>query len=152
MNQQVSPAFWQAVEQFNQQQFYACHDTLEALWFESSDPLKTFYQGILQIAVALHHLENANWRGAAILLGEGMRKLKSLPSDYAGIDIIQLIQQSAEVLNALQQGAPDWLAEPAGTLTSITAAEQYRPKLPALPRILRISPGGDRSSPGSTNF
>ncbi|MGK7902131.1 MAG: DUF309 domain-containing protein, partial [Hormoscilla sp.] len=28
-------AFWQGIEQFNQQEFYACHDTLEALWIEA---------------------------------------------------------------------------------------------------------------------
>ncbi|NEQ23504.1 MAG: DUF309 domain-containing protein, partial [Microcoleus sp. SIO2G3] len=30
--------FWQGVEQFNQQEFYACHDTLEALWMEAFEP------------------------------------------------------------------------------------------------------------------
>jgi predicted metal-dependent hydrolase len=30
--------FFQGVEQFNQQEFYACHDTLEALWMEASEP------------------------------------------------------------------------------------------------------------------
>ena len=52
--------FWEGVEQFNLGQFYACHDTLEALWIEALEPEKTFYQGILQIAVALYHLENEN--------------------------------------------------------------------------------------------
>jgi len=27
--------------QFNQGQFYACHDTLEALWMEASEPQRT---------------------------------------------------------------------------------------------------------------
>lgn len=34
--------FWQGVEQFNTREFYACHDTLEALWMEATEPEKLF--------------------------------------------------------------------------------------------------------------
>lgn len=70
----LAQSFWQGVEEFNQQQFYPCHDTLEALWMEAAEPERAFYQGIIQIAVGCYHLSNDNKRGAAILLGEGTRK------------------------------------------------------------------------------
>lgn len=95
--------FWHGVEQFNQGQFYACHDTLEALWMEATEPQKTFYQAILQIAVALYHLGNSNVRGACILLGEGTNKLSRYPASYAGIDVDQLLDTSAALLTQLQQ-------------------------------------------------
>ncbi|MDY7012991.1 MAG: DUF309 domain-containing protein, partial [Cyanobacteriota bacterium] len=66
----LPPAFQQGVEEFNRQEFYTCHDTLEALWMDSTEPDKTFYQGILQIAVGCYHLGNSNWHGAVTLLGE----------------------------------------------------------------------------------
>ncbi|MDB9376187.1 DUF309 domain-containing protein [Nodularia sphaerocarpa] len=103
MSEIIPPEFWQGVEQFNSGQFYACHDTLEALWIEASEPEKTFYQGVLQIAVALYHLGNANWRGAVILLGEGSNRLRRYPSVYSSIDVDELLSQSAELLSALQQ-------------------------------------------------
>lgn len=104
MSEFVVPAeFWQGVEQFNQKQFYACHDTLEALWMEASQPQKTFYQAVLQIAVALYHLENSNLRGAAILLGEGINKLRNYPASYCGIDVDDLLIASATLLSTLQQ-------------------------------------------------
>ncbi|PLZ98579.1 hypothetical protein CEN50_10495 [Fischerella thermalis CCMEE 5268] len=102
--------FWQGVEQFNTGEFYACHDTLEALWMEATEPEKTFYQGILQIAVALYHLGNHNWRGAAILLGEGSKRLRRYPSVYGGIDVDELLEQSAALLRTLQQTEPEKLA------------------------------------------
>ncbi|PMB47025.1 hypothetical protein CEN39_25280 [Fischerella thermalis CCMEE 5201] len=102
--------FWQGVEQFNTGEFYACHDTLEALWMEATEPEKTFYQGILQIAVALYHLGNHNWRGAAILLGEGSNRLRRYPSVYGGIDVDELLEQSAALLRTLQQTEPEKLA------------------------------------------
>ncbi|MER3492292.1 MAG: DUF309 domain-containing protein [Mastigocladus sp. ERB_26_2] len=102
--------FWQGVEQFNTGEFYACHDTLEALWMEATEPEKTFYQGILQIAVALYHLGNHNWRGAAILLGEGSNRLRRYPSVYGGIDVDELLEQSVALLRTLQQTEPEKLA------------------------------------------
>ena len=98
--------FWEGVEQFNKGQFYTCHDTLEFLWSEASEPHRTFYQGILQIAVALYHLNNNNVRGAAILLGEGSNRLQHYPSTYAGIDVNQLLYQSKALLSVIQRNFP----------------------------------------------
>lgn len=103
MSETMPPEYWQGVEQFNSGQFYACHDTLEALWIEASEPEKTFYQGILQIAVALYHLGNRNWRGAAILLGEGSNRLRRYPASYGGIDVDELLSQSATLLKVIQE-------------------------------------------------
>ncbi|MEH1781894.1 MAG: DUF309 domain-containing protein [Nostoc sp.] len=110
MSETIPQEFWQGVEQFNSGQFYACHDTLEALWIEAGEPEKTFYQGILQIAVALYHLENRNWRGAVILLGEGSNRLRRYPSSYSGVDVDELLSQSAVLLTTLQQIGQDLIA------------------------------------------
>ncbi|MEH2256839.1 DUF309 domain-containing protein [Nostoc sp.] len=110
MSEIIPQEFWQGVEQFNSGQFYACHDTLEALWIEAGEPEKTFYQGILQIAVALYHLENQNWRGAVILLGEGSNRLRRYPSSYSGVDVDELLSQSAVLLTTLQQIGQDLIA------------------------------------------
>jgi uncharacterized protein len=107
----TSTAFWQGIEEFNRQEFYACHDTLEALWMDSAEPQKTFYQGILQIAVGCYHLGHGNWRGAVILLGEGLRRLHSYPEDYEGIDVERLRSQSQELLSFLQAIDPATLPE-----------------------------------------
>src|ERR671932_1590288 len=103
--------FWQGVEQFNQQEYYACHDTLEALWIEAVEPQKRFYQGVLQIAVACHHLLNLNWRGAVILLGEGIGRLRDYQPDYEGIDVTSLVMQSAELLKALHESGQEQVTD-----------------------------------------
>lgn len=103
MSENLPQEFWQGVEQFNSGQFYACHDTLEALWIEATEPDKTLYQGILQIAVALYHLGNSNIRGAMILLGEGSNRLRRYPDYYCGINVEKLLLESVEFLKALQQ-------------------------------------------------
>jgi predicted metal-dependent hydrolase len=94
--------FFQAIDQFNQGEYYACHDTLEALWMEAMEPERTLYQGLLQIAVAGYHLGNGNQRGAVLLLGEGLMRLRrcpELPNDW---DFTGLITQGSILLQKLQ--------------------------------------------------
>ncbi|MBV5261127.1 DUF309 domain-containing protein [Synechococcus moorigangaii CMS01] len=104
----IPEAFFVGVEQLNTQQFYACHDTLEALWFEAMEPEKSLYQGILQIAVGCYHLGNRNLKGATILVGEGLRRLRRTDEpDYGGLDIVDFIQQGEIFLGRLQQLPPE---------------------------------------------
>lgn len=103
----IEPEFWQGVDEFNQQQFYSCHDTLEAIWIEAEESDQRFYQGILQIAVACYHLTNLNWRGGVILLGEGLRRLSDYPVDYHQIDLNDLICQAENLLERLQSNGAE---------------------------------------------
>ncbi len=98
MSETMPQGFWQSVELFNAGEFYACHDILEALWIEATEPDKSFYQGILQIAVALYHLENLNWRGAVILLGEGSYRLRNYPENYGDIDLEEFLDQKYRII------------------------------------------------------
>ena len=100
-------SFALGIQQFNQRQFYECHDTLEAIWIEALEMDKRFYQGILQVAVACHHLSNHNLRGAMILLGEGIRRLSDYQPDYQNIDVTMLLEESMNLLQTLQQIEPD---------------------------------------------
>jgi predicted metal-dependent hydrolase len=102
-----SSEFWQGIEQFNQEEFYDCHDTLEAIWMDAIATEKNFYQGILQIAVACYHLGNYNWRGAVTLLGEGVRRLSYFQPNYADIDVSGLVSESYQLLQQLQKIEPD---------------------------------------------
>ena len=101
------PEFERAIAEFNQQQFYDCHDTLEAIWVEAEEADKRFYQGILQVAVGCYHLSNDNLRGAIILLGEAVRRLCDYQPEYEGVDVEQLLEQALALLQALQQLKPE---------------------------------------------
>ncbi len=133
----MPPEFWQGVEEFNRGEFYACHDTLEAIWLEAINPDKTFYQGILQIGVGCYHLSNHNWRGALMLLGEGIRRLNRYHPTYGDIDVERLLDRSIEMLETLQQGGEDNVAELAAQF-GLGAETLKQEKLMELPRIDRI--------------
>ena len=106
-----SELFSLGIEQFNQRKFYECHDTLEAIWIEAIELDKRFYQGILQVAVACHHLRELNWRGAVILLGEGIRRLSDYQPDYQEIDVTQLLIDSDLLLKTIQILPPEKLED-----------------------------------------
>ncbi len=127
--------FWQGIEEFNSKDFYACHDTLEALWMEAGEPEKRFYQGILQISVALYHLGNQNWRGAVILLGEGISRLSYYQPSYAGIAVEDFLQQSAKLLSALQQAGLERVAE---FLPLLSGGEVAGLQLPCIFKVAKI--------------
>ncbi|MBD1921060.1 DUF309 domain-containing protein [Microcoleus sp. FACHB-831] len=134
MVEEIPSEFWQGVEQFNAGEFYACHDTLEALWMEAGEPQKKFYQGVLQIAVGCYHLRNLNWRGSAILLGEGIGRIRNYEPVYSGIDVSNLLDKSASLLAALQQAG----AENVGDFVE----QLDRDNGSSLPKILRDHTNG----------
>jgi hypothetical protein len=105
------PRLGEGIALFNQGDYYACHDVLEAIWMESPTAAKNFYQGILQIAVGLYHLGNHNWQGASILLGEGVNRLRPFEPSYAGVDVEQLVDCGWAWLTALQGTGRDRVAE-----------------------------------------
>ncbi|WP_448571093.1 DUF309 domain-containing protein [Trichothermofontia sp.] len=130
MSDAFPPTFWQGVEQFNQQEFYACHDTLEAIWLGATDPERSFYQGILQIAVALYHLGNGNWQGAVTLLGEGLNRLSRYPQDDIGLDLDRFQDECYALLQQLQTLEPATLAT---WLPQWQAQHPYPRLMPVLP-------------------
>ena len=61
----------QAIREFNSRAWFECHETVEDLWIGSEGEVRDFYQGIIQVAVALHHWRNGNFGGAVSLLKGG---------------------------------------------------------------------------------
>jgi hypothetical protein len=105
--------FHSGVAAFNRGEWYGCHDDFEAVWHETQGRLRPVLQGILQIAVAHHHLERGNQKGATVLLGEGLGRLAAAEPCELGLDMQALQQASQRRLGALQQGSSlDLLALP----------------------------------------
>ena len=112
----LDPRWLAAVELFNAADWYAAHDGLEELWHESAGPMRPLLQGILQLAVAQLHLERGNQRGAVILLGEGLGRLRRCSDTALGLDLRMLRQAAAIHLQALQAGLHAAEAMPASAL------------------------------------
>ncbi|MFQ5723847.1 MAG: DUF309 domain-containing protein [Terriglobia bacterium] len=106
--------FWRGVDCFNRREFFECHEVLEEIWLEESEPDKPFYQGLIQVAAGFHQLvAKNNPRGAASLLERGKEKLEGYPASYHGIDLARLRAELSPWLERLTRGQPtDQLPRP----------------------------------------
>jgi uncharacterized protein len=84
--------FYKGIKQFNRQEFFEAHETLESVWRGRKTPDRVFVQGIIQIAAGCHHLRNNNIEGARSLLGQGLAKLEPFSPTYAGMDVKSFIR------------------------------------------------------------
>ena len=100
---EADPRFQQGLDLFNAGEWYAAHDLFEELWHETADPERRSLQGILQVAVAQLHLQRGNRRGATILFGEALGRLKRPGTPDLGLDLEALCRAAQQRLEALQQ-------------------------------------------------
>jgi predicted metal-dependent hydrolase len=102
----LPPALRQGVEEFNGAYFFEAHETLEDLWRGTHGPLRLFYQGLIQLAVAFYHLLNSNRRGAQNLLVKGLAKLEDFQPSCQDIDVAMLYRDTFPWLQRLQTTDP----------------------------------------------
>lgn len=76
-----------AIQLFNEQEFFDCHDELEEIWAESFGDDKRFLQGLIQASVALFHFGNENLGGARKLYLSARQKFEGFPESYLGIEL-----------------------------------------------------------------
>ncbi|BBL79800.1 hypothetical protein RxyAA322_16540 [Rubrobacter xylanophilus] len=91
------------IEEFNRGEFYECHEHLEEAWRAETRRIRYLYQGILQVGVGFHHLQNGNWRGALALLRRGIERLREFEPEALGIDVSALVRESAACLAELER-------------------------------------------------
>ena len=98
---------------FNDEEFFDAHEVLEDVWRPAPEPERKFLQGLIQVAVGLHHHSRGNLVGCRSLLARAHRNLSLYPAVHQGVDL-------AGLRNALL----DWTA----------ALESNRP-VPPLPKV-----------------
>ncbi len=91
----------QAIQQFNQREFYQQHDSLEALWMETSTPVRDLYRAILQVGIAYYQIERGNHAGALKMLWRSKQWLAILPDVCQGVDVARLRQDAQAVEDAV---------------------------------------------------
>ncbi len=101
----------EGVRLFNERRFFECHEALEDLWREERDPIRYLYQGILQIGVGFHHLRNRNYRGATLLLADGIDKTSRFRPACLGVDTARLVAESQTCLDLIRALGRDRLRE-----------------------------------------
>jgi predicted metal-dependent hydrolase len=95
----------EGIRLFNAAAWFRAHEVWEDLWRETQGEARLFYQGLVQVAVGLHHVSHGNLRGGRRVLERGMEKLKTYPSDYRGIDNRRLQRDLEPLLSGSRPAA-----------------------------------------------
>lgn len=101
----------EGIAQFNRGEYFEQHETLERLWRAEPREIRRFYQGILQIGVAFHHLRRLNHHGAMYMLGRGSEYLAAFAPRCQSVDVEALLDASALALAEVERLGPDRLGE-----------------------------------------
>ena len=82
----------EGIRLLNQGEFYDAHEVLEDVWRAAPEPERKFLQGLIQVAVALHHHSKGNLVGARSLMGRASKNLSHYPEQFGGIQLGPLRQ------------------------------------------------------------
>ena len=98
------PRYLEGIEYFNDCDFFEAHEVWEDLWSDVQGPSRRFYQGLIQVAVCLHHFGNGNTRGARKLYFGSRGYLEDYRPHHLGLNVDRLLEE-------LQRCCADLLSE-----------------------------------------
>ena len=119
-------ALLRGIAQFNQREYFECHETLEELWnVERAEARRAgaptrqrngrvgyvgycddLYKGILQVGVGCYHLLRGNARGALLKLQSGAEYLELFSPRCQGVEVAQLIADARRLHAAITALGP----------------------------------------------
>jgi predicted metal-dependent hydrolase len=104
--------FARGVADFNGVRYWHAHEAWETLWRAAPDEERDFYQGLIQVAAGLLHLQRRNLRGARNKLSEGVEKLRPYQPAHRGVFVNELIGEARRILDDLHAGDLPYLIPP----------------------------------------
>jgi predicted metal-dependent hydrolase len=83
--------FNEGIELFNSDRFWDAHEAWEDIWKQHRENSRIFFQGLIQVAAALHQLQREIYHGVDKHLQNALWKLKPFQPEFLGIDVDDLI-------------------------------------------------------------
>ncbi|HEY7846890.1 MAG TPA: DUF309 domain-containing protein [Candidatus Limnocylindria bacterium] len=104
--------FRRGVALFNGVRYWHAHEAWETLWRAAPDAERDFYQGLIQLAAGLLHLQRRNRRGARNKLAEGVARLKPFQPAHRDIFVNELVNRAERIREELDAGFLPYLIPP----------------------------------------
>lgn len=102
----LDTSFEHGLDLINAGSYYAAHEALEDAWRGVHGWTKQFYQGMVQVAISLHHFSTGNLTGAQSVMEKCRRNLSEFPDSFCGVDLRDLDEQLAGWQKAMAVGGP----------------------------------------------
>jgi len=106
LDEAYDPRYLEGIEHFNVCDFFEAHEVWEELWADYRGPDRKFYQGLIQVAVCLHHFGNGNTRGAKKLYLSSIGYLQEYRPHRLGLDLEKLLREFEACLKPVME-SPD---------------------------------------------
>ncbi|MBL8024455.1 MAG: DUF309 domain-containing protein [Elusimicrobia bacterium] len=106
----LDPRFEMGISLFNREEFFEAHEVWEELWHDTRGSNKDFFQGLIQVTSAMHHLQIGNMRGARILYGSGIELLTPYGTHHLGLNLTLLRTKFTQALTGILDAPIDQLA------------------------------------------
>lgn len=100
-SQPAPPDLLEGIARFNRGEYHPCHEIVEVLWKRTPGPVRDLYQGIIQLAIALHHTRSGNFAGATAMYEKAIAKLVPLEPACQGVDVAGLAAQARAAQSAV---------------------------------------------------
>jgi hypothetical protein len=118
--------FHDGVALFNGVRYWFAHEAWETLWRAAEEDERDFYQGLIQLAAGLLHLQRRNVHGARNKLSEGIARLQPYRPVHRGVLLDELVGISIRYLEDLQAGDIPYLIPPVIRYVEVDAFDQSR--------------------------
>lgn len=103
-NEAYDRRYLEGIRWFNKRDFFEAHEVWEDLWLDCEDADRRFYQGLIQVAVCLHHFGNGNTLGARKLYHSSRAYLGQYGAKYRGLDIEALVADLEVCCSGILEG------------------------------------------------
>lgn len=95
--------FYQGIVLFNRGKFWESHEAWEAVWMRHSENSRIFFQGLIQVAAALHQLDRSIYHGVEKHLRNAQWKLEPFQPTFLRIDVKQIVDFISKAQKQLQK-------------------------------------------------
>ena len=100
----LPPRCREGIQLFHDGSYFLAHEVLEDVWRAAAPADRKFFQGLIQVAVALYHHSRGNLVGCRSLLARARRNLSNYPNGHFGLELASLLQSLSAWQQALENG------------------------------------------------
>jgi hypothetical protein len=105
------PLVIKGLHEFNAQEYFECHETLEEAWMKEPGPVRDLYRAILQVGIAYYQIQRGNYWGAHKMFLRMLQWFAPLPDRCQGIDVARLRADAAAARAHLESLGPERIRE-----------------------------------------
>jgi uncharacterized protein len=98
--------YYDGIQLFNEHEFFEAHEVWEDIWHMAFGVKQSFYQGMIQCAVALEHYRRSNPRGVLSLYKSYNTKFARVPSVFMGLDVTAFLADMRAALRPVLEATP----------------------------------------------